>query len=65
MRCVALIFAMMICGTANAELVSRGYVDATVETRVDTSKDAKQVMAGEYTVSGTLHVPTPPLPPAD
>ncbi len=46
MRCVALIFAMMICGAANAELVSRGYVDATVETRVDTSKDAKQVMTG-------------------
>lgn len=66
MRRVALIiFAMFWNWTAWADLASVSYAESLVETRVDTSAEAKQTMAGEYTVSGTLNVPTPPLPPAD
>ena len=46
-------------------LISGEYVDEKIATKVDTSETAKQTMAGEYTVSGTLIVPTPPLPSAD
>ena len=58
-----------------ADVVSKGYVTEyvgqQVDTKVDTSADAKQVMAGEYTVSGSFtvtgafKVPTPPLPNPD
>ena len=40
-------------------------VEEKASTKVDTSADANQTMAGTYTVSGTLMVPTPPLPSAD
>ena len=63
-RLVLVVCALMV-GTAYADLASTSYVSTAVETRVDTSAEAKQVMAGEYTVSGTFNVPTPPLPPAD
>ncbi len=46
-------------------LVSAQYVSEVVENKVDVSKSANQVMAGSYTVSGVLMVPTPPLPAAD
>ena len=49
---------------AFADIASVRYVQASVETKVDISADANQVMAGTYTVSGELIVPTPPLPPA-
>ena len=65
MKRIALIMAVLFAGTAYADLASVSYVNTAVETRVDTSAQAKQVMAGEYTVSGALNVPTPPLPPMD
>ncbi len=46
-------------------LVSAQYVSEVVENKVDVSKSANQVMAGTYTVSGALMVPTPPLPAAE
>ena len=65
MKTFVLIVSLMTISSAYAELASVSYVHNTVDTRVDTSAQAKQTMAGEYTVSGTLYVPTPPLPPAD
>ena len=59
------ILCVVWAGSACADLASTSYVSTAVETRVDTSANAKQVMAGEYTVSGSLHVPTPPLPPVE
>lgn len=45
-------------------LASKKYVN---ETCVTTSGDQStpQVMSGNYSVSGTLSVPTPPLPPEE
>ena len=40
-------------------------VDSATSTKVDTAQTANQTMAGTYTVSGTLVVPTPPLPSAE
>ena len=65
MRRIVLILGVLWAGTAYADLASTSYVSTAVESRVDTSADAKQTMAGEYTVSGALFVPTPPLPPMD
>lgn len=65
MKRFVLIVLLLMTRTASADLASTSYVSTAVETRVDISPDAKQVMAGEYTVSGTFNVPTPPLPPAD
>ena len=67
------IFVCVMPFTASAAvtLASAEYVDAKVETKVDTSATAKQVMAGEYTVTGSFtvtgafKVPTPPLPNPD
>ena len=49
---------------AGANVASVGYVNESVANRVDTAASATQTMAGSYTVSGTLVVPTPPLPSA-
>ena len=65
MRRIVPFLCVVRAGTAYADLASTSYVSTAVETRVDTSANAKQVMAGEYTVSGSFHVPTPPLPPMD
>ena len=65
MKRFVLVVCVLMVGTAYADLASTSYVGTAVESRVDTSAEAKQVMAGEYTVSGTFNVPTPPLPPAD
>ncbi|MDW2958612.1 MAG: hypothetical protein R8M37_02285 [Alphaproteobacteria bacterium] len=48
-----------------ADIASTTYVENTMNSRVDTSETANQTMAGNYTVSGTLIVPTPPLPSAE
>ena len=45
-----------------AEIPSTAYVNGAISTRVDTSESANQTMAGTYNVSGTMTVPTPPLP---
>ncbi len=47
-----------------ADIASKAYVKGVTETRVDTAATANQTMAGTYTVSGMLVVPTPPLPTA-
>lgn len=45
-----------------AELASTVYVEEFSATKVDTSADATQTMAGTYTVTGSFAVPTQPLP---
>ena len=59
-----LLFLLIACwgGGAYASIASSQYVDTAVSTRVDTSAYASQTMAGSYTVSGELIVPTQPLP---
>ncbi len=49
---------------ASADIASTKYVNNAIDTKVDTSASANQTMAGTYTVSGVLIVPTPPLPTA-
>ena len=51
--------------TFAVSVASAEYVETKVETKVDTAQTANQTMAGTYTVSGTLIVPTPPLPSAE
>ncbi len=73
LRVVLLIFLLLtlpISAFAEGVVVaSKKYVDERINsqtnTKVDTSATAKQVMAGEYTVTGTLIIPTPPLPSAN
>lgn len=63
---VLMVVLMMPCASLAATAVaSTQYVQNSVATKVDTSANANQTMAGTYTVSGTLMVPTPPLPSAD
>lgn len=50
MRRIVPILCVLWAGSACADLASTSYVSTAVETRVDTSANAKQVMAGEYTV---------------
>ena len=63
LRGLLLFFAIVFWGVgAYASIASSQYVDSAVSTRVDTSENAQQTMAGSYTVSGELIVPTQPLP---
>ena len=59
-----LLFLLIACwgGGAYASIASSQYVDTAGSTRVDTSANASQTMAGSYTVSCELIVPTQPLP---
>ena len=50
---------------ADTDIASVSYVDSKVETRLDTSVNAEQQMAGKYVVTGTLEVPDAPLPTAN
>lgn len=61
---ILLCVLMIMCwgGAGYASIASSQYVDTAVSTRVDTSANASQTMAGSYTVSGELIVPTQPLP---
>ena len=64
MRQIA-IFFILIAGainTTHASIASVSYVDGAVAPKVDTDASANQTMAGTYTVSGTMAVPTPALP---
>ena len=60
---IVLFFVLLVVlpGAVRADIASTTYVD---NTKVDVSASANQTMAGTYTVSGTLIVPTPPLPSA-
>ncbi len=62
---VFIIFIVCMAMSAHADIASTTYVSQSNATKVDTSANAKQTMAGNYTVSGTLVVPTPPLPTAE
>lgn len=60
MRFLLIIFCtLFVPVVALADIASTTYVD---NTKVDVSASANQTMAGNYTVSGTFVVPTPPLP---
>ena len=67
MRAIAfcLLLSVMPCATFAMAVASAKYVEIKTESKVDTSSTAQQTMAGTYTVSGTLIVPTPPLPSAE
>lgn len=58
---VLLVVLMAPCG-ALCDIASAQYVQDSVATKVDTSSTANQTMSGNYTVSGSFKVPTPPLP---
>ena len=64
MRRIIFFIVWLMPIVAGANVASVGYVNETVANRVDTAASATQTMAGSYTVSGTLVVPTPPLPSA-
>ena len=59
---VCIVLGADFCAWAN--IASKDYVEEQVNTRVDMSKESENVMAGKYTISGTIEVPTPDLPPA-
>ena len=64
----SLLFAFFILYApvvARADIASTTYVNTANAGKVDISASANQTMAGTYTVSGTLDVPTPPLPSAE
>lgn len=63
MRLALLIFlCVMPVHVAHADIASIEYVNKSSNNKVDISESANQTMAGTYTISGTLVVPTPPLP---
>lgn len=45
-----------------ADIASTAYVQAELTTKVDASKGTTQTMAGDYVITGTIKVPTQPLP---
>ena len=45
-------------------LASKKYVNDNCLT-ISKTENGTQTMAGDYTVSGTFNVPTPPLPPEE
>ena len=47
-----------------AEVVSKKYVDNIADTKLDISQATTQTMEGTYTLTGSLEVPTQPLPEA-
>ncbi|MDW2974615.1 MAG: hypothetical protein R8M70_00980 [Alphaproteobacteria bacterium] len=61
----AFIFAALFATPAHAEIASVDYVNNLNATNVSTLETANQQMAGTYTVTGALIVPTPDLPSAD
>ena len=65
MRIIVFLLIIFSVTPAGADIASIDYVDNAGATKVDTASTANQTMAGSYTVSGTLVVPTPPLPSAE
>ncbi len=63
---IFLLFALssMVANAETINLASKEYINRTCVTM---SKDTygTQTMSGNYTVSGSLSVPTPPLPPEE
>lgn len=65
LRQIVYFFMLLIPVVGWGDLASVSYVESHTATHVDTAQSANQTMAGTYTVSGTLIVPTPPLPSAE
>ena len=65
MRCLIVFLTLMFPISAFADIASVQHVENQTKTKVDTSANSNQQMAGTYTVTGTLIVPTPELPPKD
>ncbi len=64
-----LLLLIFACNVAPAKaerihLASKQYVDNNCVT-VSKTDTGTQTMTGDYTVSGTFNVPTPPLPPEE
>ena len=62
---VALTTAAVSAHAQTLQITSKIYVDKQLETKVDKTTTSNQILAGTYTVSGILYVPTPPLPPIE
>lgn len=65
MRWIVLITMTLVPFMACANIASTDHVANATASKVDTAATANQTMAGTYTVSGTLIVPTQPLPTAN
>lgn len=65
MKKIFLLFVIFVAMPARADIASTTYVNTATTSKVDVSSTATQTMAGTYTVSGTLDVPTPALPTAE
>ena len=61
---VAFFLCCVYSVVANANVASVQYVNSVIDTKVDASANTQQTMAGDYTITGTLKVPTQPLPSA-
>lgn len=59
---IILLLYAFIPTTTLAAIASTNYVKGAIETRVGLSASTNQTLAGTYNVSGTMTVPTPPLP---
>lgn len=62
MRGIVLFLCFLLPTNTLGGIASTKYVNTAIETRVDTSESSNQTLAGTYNVSGTMTVPTPPLP---
>ena len=59
---IILLLYSLIPTTTLAAVASTNYVKGAIDTRVGIDKSTNQTLAGTYNVSGTMTVPTPPLP---
>lgn len=65
MKRLIIFLALTLPLSAYADIASVQFVENQTKTKVDTSENSNQQMAGTYTVTGVLIVPTPELPPKD
>ena len=63
-RLFVFVCCLFMASVCNADLASTSYVQSNTKDKVSAAPEASQTMAGSYTVSGVLIVPTPPLPSA-
>ena len=61
---LAVFVVIFLSGAVFADIASVSYVQSNTKDKVSAAPEASQTMAGSYTVSGVLIVPTPPLPSA-
>mgnify|MGYP003293066763 CR=1 FL=1 len=67
MKYFVLVICIMMVAPVHAQVAvaSQNYVNTATADKVSTSATANQTMAGNYVVSGSFKVPTPPLPSAE